>query len=125
MAGPLTTIINKSILLGRRGLTDKSVDTFTAPRDRGSNPRGRYQKKKKKKKKSILSGPLERRAAVSCSPFPYVLGGVGLVSGLTGKQGRAWVVHGMCMVVLVLVMLCGGWIGTIERALSSCVFNVL
>ena len=34
-------------------------------------------------------------AAVSCSPFPYVLGGVGLGGWLTGQLGRAWVVHGV------------------------------
>ena len=44
-----------------------------------------------------------------------MLGGVRLGSGLTGQLGSAWVVHGIgawhvhgCMVVLV--MLCGGWI---------------
>ena len=42
-------------------------------------------------------------AAVSCSPVPYRLGGVGFGFWLTGKLGRAWVgawhgvwVHG-CM----------------------------
>ena len=41
----------------------------------------------------------ECRAAVSFSPVEYRLGGVGLGSGMTGKQGRAWVgawvVHGV------------------------------
>ena len=31
-----------------------------------------------------------QQAAVSCSPVPYRLGGVGLWSGLTGKVGSAW-----------------------------------
>ena len=50
-----------------------------------------------------------------------MLGGVGLVSGLMGKLGHAWVVHVIgawhvheCMVVLV--MLCGG-------GLNACVYS--
>ena len=35
---------------------------------------------------------LNNTAAVSCSPIGPGLGGVGLVFGLTGKLGRAWVV---------------------------------
>ena len=39
-----------------------------------------------------------------------MLGGVGLVSGLTGKLGRAWVVHsiGAWRVHRCMVVLCGG-----------------
>ena len=44
------------------------------------------------------------RAAVSCSPDVYRLGGVGFGFWLTGKQGRAWHrcmggawVHGMVL----------------------------
>ena len=47
-------------------------------------------------------------AAVSCSLDAYRLDGVGLVSGMTGKLGHAWVVyglvHGKCLVVVVVVM---------------------
>ena len=40
-------------------------------------------------------GVVIQTAAVSCSPVPYLFGGVGMVSGMTGQLGRAWVVHGV------------------------------
>ena len=38
----------------------------------------------------------KRKAAVSCSPDAYRLGGVGLGSGMMGKLGRAWDVAWAC-----------------------------
>ena len=47
---------------------------------------------------------IKRVAAVLCSSVPYRLGGVGLVLGSMCKLGRAWMLHGWCMVVVQGVM---------------------
>ena len=58
-------------------------------------------------------------APESCSPDGAMLGGVKMGSGLTGKLGRAWLVHG-CMVVVgdvvgvELLHVYTTWIGDVE-----------
>ena len=74
----------------------------------------------------IAKASLETKAAVSCSLTAYTLGGVGLGFWLTGKLGSAsvvhgvgaWRVHGVCMVVVVMLVMVWWGVGLTKRLIS-------